>query len=55
MGCVARPGAPAVARDPAWAVALGIARYAAEQRDVPAPASRGGLGRALRWVRDWFE
>lgn len=55
MGCAARPGAPDVARDPAWAVALGIARYAAEQRDVPAPASRGGLGRALRWVRDWFE
>ncbi len=59
FGCSARVGGAArmqevgVARDPAWAVALGIARYAAEQR-VP-PQRRGGpFARAARWVRESF-
>jgi cell division protein FtsA len=59
FGCSARVGAAAptreigVARDPAWAVALGIARYAAEQR-MP-PQRRGSpFARTARWVRESF-
>ena len=57
--CPARVGPPpgpqaiGVARDPAWAVALGIARYAAEQ-GLPPGRKDMGLGSALRWLREWF-
>lgn len=54
VGWAAGPEAVGVARDPAWAVALGIARFAAEQQYVAAsPQSR--LERTRRWVRDWFK
>jgi cell division protein FtsA len=54
VGAAAAPGDARVARDPAWAVALGLARYAAEQR--PASAPRGGpIARAQRWVRESFK
>lgn len=60
FSCPARVGWPpgpqavGIARDPAWAVALGIARFAAAQRVLPPSAPRGSLGHALHWLRDWF-
>lgn len=54
VGWAAGPQTVGVARDPAWAVVMGIARYAAEQRGGAHPPS-GGLGQALRWLREWFK
>ncbi|UCH34645.1 MAG: cell division protein FtsA, partial [Armatimonadota bacterium] len=53
VGLAPGPQAASVARDPAWAVVLGIARYAAEQRPLASGAA-GPIERATGWVRDWF-
>ena len=51
-GAAARSGV-GVARDPAWAVALGLAHYAAGQRVLPSPS--GGIWtRGVRWIRESF-
>ena len=54
VGSASGPQAIGVARDPAWAVALGIARYAGEQRSVPFAAG-GVVGHASKWLRGWFK
>lgn len=47
-------GEAGVARDPAWAVARGLAHYAAAHRASPA-RPRGRLARARGWIRDSFK
>lgn len=53
VGPAPGPQSIGVARDPVWAVALGIARYAAEQ-DAPPSRKDAGFRPALRWLREWF-
>jgi cell division protein FtsA len=55
VGWPAGPQAVGVARDPAWAVVLGVAYFAGEQRAMATGPPRGAAGRALHWLRDWFK